>query len=47
MNGISISQDATSGWTYDSTANSIIFHGTAIPAQGAEINVQYDPTTLL
>jgi hypothetical protein len=46
VNGVVVAQDATNGWTYNSTVNSIVFHGTAIPAQGASINVAFDPQTV-
>lgn len=46
IDGISIPEDSTNGWTYDPAANSIQFHGSAIPTQGAAINVSYDPTSL-
>jgi hypothetical protein len=46
INSINIPQDATNGWTYNSVNNSIVFHGTAVPAQGAAINITFDPTTL-
>ncbi len=35
-------QDMENGWTYKASKNSIMFHGTAIPVQGSEINVLYD-----
>lgn len=47
IDGVSIPQSSTDGWSYNSAANSIQFHGTAIPQQGAAIVVDYDPTTLL
>ncbi|MES2768266.1 MAG: hypothetical protein V4596_03895 [Bdellovibrionota bacterium] len=46
INSVLIPQDATNGWTYVAASNSIKFHGTAIPAQGASIQVLFDPTTL-
>jgi hypothetical protein len=46
IDGVLIPESTTDGWTYDSAANSIQFHGTAIPEQGASIVVNYDPTTL-
>lgn len=46
VDSISIPQDATNGWTYNSAANSVVFHGTAIPASGATINVTFDPAKL-
>lgn len=46
VNGVSIPQDATNGWTYNSTANSIVFHGTAVPAAAASVNIGFDPAKL-
>lgn len=47
VNGGSVPESSANGWTYNATANSVIFHGTAIPAEGATIYVNYDPTTIL
>lgn len=33
-------------WTYDATSNSILFASGATPAQGANIQVKFDPATL-
>lgn len=44
VNGALVPQDANNGWTYNAEANSIMFHGTAVPQQGAVIDVDYDPT---
>lgn len=41
-----VPQDVDNGWTYNATANSIVFHGSAIPGQGAEISILYDPDGL-
>lgn len=46
INGVTIAQNATNGWTYNSVNNSVVFHGSAIPAQGAAVNITFDPTTL-
>jgi hypothetical protein len=46
VNGVSILQDSSNGWTYSATSNSITFHGTAVPAEGASISVNFQPTTL-
>ncbi len=46
VNAVSISQDPVNGWTYDSVNNGIIFHGGAIPPSGADIAVNFDPTTI-
>jgi hypothetical protein len=47
VNGSVIPQDATNGWTYVSTSNSIQFHGAAIPPAGASIQVSFEPATIL
>jgi hypothetical protein len=47
VDGVSINEDSTNGWTYDATANSIFFHGTALPQQGSVIDIEFDPTSLL
>jgi hypothetical protein len=41
--GVSVANDATNGWTYVTSSNSIMFHGSAVPAQGASIQVNFDP----
>lgn len=46
VNGVSVPNDPTNGWTYNSTANSIVFHGTAIPAAGASISINFQPASL-
>jgi len=43
VNGTAIPGDPNNGWTYNSAANSIQFHGSAIPPQGANIQVNYTP----
>lgn len=45
VDGVLIPNDAINGWTYDSVANSILFHGDAIPQQGAIISVDFDPAS--
>lgn len=44
VNGVMISQNATNGWTYSSSTNSIRFHGTAVPAADARIRIDYNRT---
>lgn len=46
VNDILIPEDPTQGWTYHADANSIMFHGAAIPPQGARISVDFDPVTI-
>lgn len=47
VNGVVVPQDATNGWTYESTGNKIVFHGSAIPDDSAQINVTYIPTDII
>ena len=47
VNGQLVPNDASNGWTYDAALNSIFFHGTAIPAQGAQIIINFDPVTIV
>lgn len=46
VNGLAVPKDGANGWTYNSAANSIVFHGAAIPTAGADISVTFDPETL-
>ena len=46
VNGATVPQDATNGWTYSSTDNTIRFHGTAVPAIGSSISVTFNPAHL-
>jgi hypothetical protein len=46
VNGSTVPQNATNGWTYSSTNNSILFSGTAVPSASAIINVQFTPVSL-
>ncbi len=46
VGGVQVPVDATNGYTYNSTNNSITFHGTSVPAAGASITVSYTPTEL-
>lgn len=41
-----VPNNSQNGWTYNSERNSIIFHGTEIPAQNSEINIVFDPDGL-
>lgn len=42
-----ISQSSVDGWTFDSTANKIVFHGSAIPVAGTQISVDYVPADIV
>ncbi len=41
VNGSIVTQDATNGWQYNSSSNTIVFSGTAWPDPGANIEVSY------
>lgn len=41
-----ISSSPGNGWWYNATSNSILFQGTAVPPQGAVIEVNFDPVSL-
>lgn len=41
-----VPQNGDNGWTYNVSANSIVFHGTGVPFQGAQIQILYDPDGL-
>ena len=48
VDGNVIPQDMVNGWTYvrEGDFHYVEFHGSAIPQQGAAINIDYDPLTL-
>lgn len=43
VDGAVVPKDATNGWSYDAAALTISFHGTAIPAAGADVRIAFDP----
>jgi hypothetical protein len=45
IDGVAVPFDATNGWVYDDVTNSIVFNGTSIPSEGAEITVNYPMET--
>ena len=42
VNGEVVPRDSENGWEYVSESNSIVFNGSAVPAQGASILVDFD-----
>jgi hypothetical protein len=46
VNGTNVVQDPVNGWTYVSAANAVQFHGSAIPAAGSQIAVDFQPQNL-
>ena len=45
VDGKEVPQDSVNGWTYDSTTKIITFHGSSIPASGANINISFEPVS--
>lgn len=45
VNGEEIVEDANNGWTYSATGWTVTFHGTAVPAEGATVQIFFTPTT--
>jgi hypothetical protein len=43
VNGATAPQDPNNGWEYNSGTNSIMFFGSSVPPQGAQIVVTFDP----
>lgn len=43
VNGVTIPNDTTNGWTYRASDNSIWFHGESTPPAGASIRIDFDP----
>ena len=41
VDGVVVAQDLNDGWTYDTTSNSITFHGDSIPGPDASVVVNY------
>lgn len=46
VDGVEIPNSTVNGWSYRESANSIRFHGTAIPKAGSRIKVDFDPEGL-
>lgn len=46
VDGVEIPKSETNGWSYRQSANSIRFHGSAIPKAGSRIKVDFDPEGL-
>ena len=46
IDGVVVPQDAVNGWTYDATNNIITVHGSYAPQTGANIVINYDPSSV-
>lgn len=47
FNGVTVPQDATNGWTYESAGQKIVFHGNAIPTDNTSISINYTPNDII
>ena len=47
VDGVEVVEDANIGWTYIPESNSILFAPPAIPSQGASIQIDFDPVSLI
>lgn len=44
VNGVSVPQSTTNGWSYDASANTVTINGTTYkPGAGASISIEFDP----
>lgn len=41
VDGTAVPPDPTNGYTYRATSNSVIFHGSALPAPGTDVTISY------
>lgn len=47
FNGVSVPNNSTNGWTYVSSTNKIVFHGSYIPSDGTSISISYTPSDII
>lgn len=43
VDGQSVVENSTNGWSYNATSNQVAFHGSAIPNAGASVIISFDP----
>lgn len=46
VDGVTLSENTQNGWSYTVDTKVLSFHGDAVPEQGAEIKVHYEPVTI-
>lgn len=46
VDGVTINQDATNGWTYNASDLTITFHGSSVPGADANIQIDYYPKSI-
>jgi hypothetical protein len=47
FNSALVPQDATNGWTYESSGNKVVFHGNYIPEDNTSISINYTPRDII
>jgi hypothetical protein len=46
VNGSSVPNSTSNGWSYIASSNSVRFYGASVPAEGDAISINFDPATL-
>jgi hypothetical protein len=46
VDGATIPNDATNGWTYDAATLTLTFHGSGVPGANSNIQIYFDPVTI-
>ncbi|KHD87877.1 MAG: hypothetical protein OM95_12555 [Bdellovibrio sp. ArHS] len=46
VDGVTVNNDATNGWTYNASDLTITFHGTSVPGANANIQIDYYPKSI-
>jgi hypothetical protein len=47
VNGVPVQQSSTNGWTYEPSTLTISFHGAAVPPADANVQITFDPVTII
>jgi hypothetical protein len=46
VDGVAVPESTENGWSYSEATQILRFHGDAVPAQGAQVVVHYEPVTI-
>ncbi len=46
VDGVTVAQNATNGWTYDAATLTITFHGTSVPNANSNVKISFDPKSI-
>ncbi|UYL09220.1 hypothetical protein B9G69_001345 [Bdellovibrio sp. SKB1291214] len=47
VDGVTVAQDATNGWTYDAATLTITFHGSSVPNANSNVKINFDPKSII